>query len=152
MVGMDGIDQPMAIAWASNKPSNDAIPLPGFAVVEDSECNGHGWIMGSAVERIACAMLATNGPKTICSHAFLLNLEPEYTVGHFAYTYILDEDKKPRVRYVDDSWLASDFVEDVVELAEREGIISNESEGIPSVGLLISSQSSHGCHFPALKI
>ena len=30
------------------------------------------------------------------------------------------------------------FVEDVVELAEREGIISNESEGIPSVGLLVS--------------
>ena len=45
---------------------------------------------------------------------------------------------KPRVRYVDDSWLASDFVEDVVELAEREGIISKDSEGVPSVGLLVS--------------
>ena len=91
-----------------------------------------------AVERIACVTLVTNGPKTTCSRAFLLNPNLEYTVGHFAYTYILDEDKKPRVRYVDDSWLASDFVEDVVELAEREGIISNESEGIPSVGLLVS--------------
>ncbi|MGB1099267.1 MAG: hypothetical protein ACPG34_08370, partial [Poseidonia sp.] len=55
-----------------------------------------------------------------------------------AYTYILDEDNKPRVRYVDDSWLASDFVEDVVELAEREGLISKDSEGVPSVGLLVS--------------
>ena len=137
-VGMDGIDQPMTIAWASNNTSNDAIPLPGFAVVEDSECDGHGWIMGSG-----------SGAHCMCDEGYEwaeddilacipVESEPEYTVGHYAYTYILDEDYKPRVRYVDDSWLASDFVEDIVELAEREGIISKDSEGVPSVGLLVS--------------
>ena len=64
--------------------------------------------------------------------------EPEYTVGHFAYTDILNEEKEPRVRYVDDSWLASDFVEDVVKLAEKEGVIKDDSEGIPTVGFLVS--------------
>ena len=138
MVGMDGIDQPMAIAWASNNTSNDAIPLPGFAVVEDSECNGHGWIMGSGSRAHCMCDAGYEWAEDDMLTCIPVESEPEYTVGHFAYTYILDEDKKPRVRYVDDSWLASDFVEDVVELAEREGIISNESEGIPSVGLLIS--------------
>lgn len=137
-VGMDFIDEPMTLAWASNNTSNDAIPAPGFAVVEDDDCNGHGWIMGSG-----------SGAHCMCDEGYEwaeddilacipVQSEPEYTVGHFAYTYILDEDKKPRVRYVDDSWLASDFVEDVVELAEREKIIGNDSEGIPSVGLLVS--------------
>ena len=137
-VGMDSIDEPMTLAWASNNTSDDAIPAPGFAVVDDSECNGHGWVMGSG-----------NGAHCMCDEGYewaednmmqcvLVESEPEYTVGHFAYTYILDENKNPRVRYVDDSWLASDFVEDVVELAERELIIESESDQIPSVGLIVS--------------
>ena len=137
-VGMDSIDEPMTIAWASNNTSDDAIPAPGFAVVNDSDCNGHGWVMGSG-----------NGAHCMCDDGYewaednmmqcvLVESEPEYTVGHFAYTYILDENKNPRVRYVDDSWLASDFVEDVVELAERELIIGDDSEEVPSVGLIVS--------------
>jgi hypothetical protein len=119
-VGMDGIDQPMAIAWASNNTSNDAIPLPGFAVIEDSECNGHGWIMGSGSRAHCMCDAGYEWAEDDMLACIPVESEPEYTVGHFAYTYILDEDKKPRVRYVDDSWLASDFVADVVELAERE--------------------------------
>jgi hypothetical protein len=34
--------------------------------------------------------------------------------------------------------LASDFVEDVVKLAEKEGVIKDDSEGVPSVGFLVS--------------
>ena len=137
-VGMDGIDQPMTLAWASNNTSNDAIPLPGFAVIDDSECDGHGWIMGSGSSAHCMCDEGYEWAEDDMLACIPVESEPEYTVGHFAYTYILDEDKKPRVRYVDDSWLASDFVEDVVELAEREGIIGNDSEGIPSVGFLVS--------------
>ena len=138
-VGMDLIDEPMTLAWASNDTSNDAIPEPGFAVIEDSECDGHGWIMGSGSSAHCMCDEGYEWAETDMLTCIPVESEPEYTVGHFAYTYILDEEKKPRVRYVDDSWLASDFVEDIVKLAEREGIIGgDDSEGIPSVGLLVS--------------
>ena len=64
--------------------------------------------------------------------------DPEYTLGHFAYTYILDEERKPRVRYIDDSWMASEFVEDIVQLADEDNIVENDNERIPSIGLLLS--------------
>lgn len=137
-IGMDLINEPMTLAWASNNTSHDAIPEPGFAVVEDSECNGHGWIMGSGSSAHCMCDSGYEWAEDDILTCIPVQSEPEYTVGHFAYTYILDEDKKPRVRYVDDSWLASDFVEDIVELAEREKIIGNDSEGVPSVGLLVS--------------
>jgi hypothetical protein len=136
--GMDLIDEPMTLAWASNNTSHDAIPEPGFAIVEESECNGHGWIMGSGSSAHCMCDSGYEWAEDDILTCIPVQSEPEYTVGHFAYTYILDEDKKPRVRYVDDSWLASDFVEDIVELAEREKIIGNDSEGVPSVGLLVS--------------
>jgi len=137
-LGMDLINEPMTLAWASNNTSHDAIPEPGFAVIEDSECNGHGWIMGSGSSAHCMCDSGYEWAEDDILTCIPVQSEPEYTVGHFAYTYILDEDKKPRVRYVDDSWLASDFVEDIVELAEREKIIGNDSEGVPSVGLLVS--------------
>ena len=137
-IGMDLINEPMTLAWASNNTSHDAIPEPGFAVVEDSECNGHGWIMGSGSSAHCMCDSGYEWAEDDILTCIPVQSEPGYTVGHFAYTYILDEDKKPRVRYVDDSWLASDFVEDLVELAEREKIIGNDSEGVPSVGLLVS--------------
>ena len=137
-VGMDDISEPRTLAWASNNTSNDAIPEPGFAVVEDSECNGHGWIMGSGSSAHCMCDEGYEWAETDMLTCIPVESEPEYTVGHFAYTYILDEEKKPRVRYVDDSWLASDFVEDIVKLAERDGIIGDDSERIPSVGLLVS--------------
>ncbi len=68
----------------------------------------------------------------------IISDEPEYTVGHSTITYILDEDKKPRVSWLSDKWLPEDFVEDIVTLAEKEGLIEIESEGIPSVGLILS--------------
>ena len=137
-VGMDDIIEPRTLAWASNNTSHDAIPEPGFAVIEDSECDGHGWIMGSGSKAHCMCDAGYEWAEDDMLTCIPVESEPEYTVGHFAYTYILDEDKKPRVRYVDDSWLASDFVADVVELAEREGIIGKDSEGIPSVGFLVS--------------
>ncbi len=137
-VGMDDLNEPRTLAWASNNTSHDAIPEPGFAVVEESECNGHGWIMGSGRSAHCMCDEGYEWAEDDILTCIPVESEPEYTVGHFAYTYILDEEKKPRVRYVDDSWLASDFVEDIVKLAEREDIIGDESEGVPSVGFLVS--------------
>ncbi|MGB1897633.1 MAG: SCO family protein [Candidatus Poseidoniaceae archaeon] len=137
-LGMDLIDEPMTLAWASNNTSHDAIPDPGFAFVEETECNGHGWVMGSGSSAHCMCDAGYEWAETDMLTCIPVESEPEYTVGHFAYTYILNEEKEPRVRYVDDSWLASDFVEDVVKLAEKEGVIKDDSEGIPSVGFLVS--------------
>ena len=51
---------------------------------------------------------------------------------------ILDDEKKPRVSWLSDNWLPEDFVDDIVTLAEKEGLIEIESEGIPSIGLILS--------------
>ncbi len=137
-VGMDLMDQPMTLAWASNNTSNDAIPAPGFAFVEEAECNGHGWVMGSGRSAHCMCDAGYEWAEDDILTCIPVESDAEYTVGHFAYTYILNEEKEPRVRYIDDSWLASEFVEDVVKLAEKEGVIKEESEGIPSIGFLVS--------------
>ena len=137
-VGMDGLEQPMTLAWATNDTSHDAIPVPGFSVIENDECDGHGWVMGSGGNAHCMCDENYEWAEDDVLACVPVQSEAEYTVGHFAYTYILDEDKQPRVRYVDDSWLASDFVEDIVDLAEKENIIASESQGIPSIGLLVS--------------
>ena len=49
-----------------------------------------------------------------------------------------DDEKKPRVSWLSDKWLPEEFVEDIVTLAEKEGLIEIESEGIPSIGFILS--------------
>ena len=90
-VGMDSLDQPMTIAWASNNTSHNAIPEPGFAVIEDSECDGHGWIMGSGSSAHCMCDEGYEWAEDDILACIPVESEPEYTVGHYAYTYILDE-------------------------------------------------------------
>ncbi len=138
-VGMDLMDNPMTIAWAPNSTDNSAIPAPGFATIETTECNGNGWIMGSGQNaHCMCDAGYEWAENDMLSCISIISDEPEYTVGHSTITYILDEDKKPRVSWLSDKWLPEDFVEDIVTLAEKEGLIEIESEGIPSVGLILS--------------
>ena len=138
-VGMDGLDDPMTIAWAPNSTDNSAIPAPGFATIEVTECGGNGWIMGSGQNaHCMCDAGYEWAEDDMLRCVQIVSDEPEYTVGHSTITYILDEEKKPRVSWLSDKWLPEEFVEDIVTLAEKEGLIEIESEGIPSVGLFLS--------------
>ena len=137
-VGMDLINEPMTLAWAPNSTAHDDIPSPGFATVDNDECSGHGWVMGSGGNAHCMCDEGYEWAEGDVMMCVAVQSDPEYTLGHFAYTYILDEERKPRVRYIDDSWMASEFVEDIVQLADEDNIVENDSERIPSIGLLLS--------------
>ena len=77
---MDGIDQPMAIAGLQTTQQR-CHSTPGFAVVEDSECNGHGWIMGSGSRACMCDAGYEWAEDDMLT-CIPVESEPEYTVGH----------------------------------------------------------------------
>ena len=141
-VGMDDLIQPMYIAWAPNSTNASDIPPPGATLREEVEagvCNDHGWEMGSGEGKHCMCDEGyewAEGDRLSCVAS--ADTVIDYSVGHSTITYILDEDKKPRVSWLSDKWLPEDFVEDIVTLAEKEGLIEIESEGIPSVGLILS--------------
>ena len=138
-VGMDLLDDPMTIAWAPSSFNNTDIPAPGFATIEETECSGYGWIMGSGQNaHCMCDAGYEWAEDDMLRCVQIISEDPEYTVGHSTITYILDDEKKPRVSWLSDKWLPEDFVDDIVTLAEKEGLIEIESEGIPSVGLILS--------------
>ncbi len=138
-VGMDLLDDPMTIAWAPNSTDNSAIPAPGFATIEATECSGNGWIMGSGQNaHCMCDAGYEWAEDDMLRCVQIISEDPEYTVGHSTITYILDDEKKPRVSWLSDKWLPEEFVEDIVTLAEKEGLIEIESEGIPSIGFILS--------------
>ena len=138
-VGMDLLDDPMTIAWAPSSFNNTDIPAPGFATIEETECSGYGWIMGSGQNaHCMCDAGYEWAENDMLRCVQIISEDPEYTVVHQTITYILDDEKKPRVSWLSDKWLPEDFVDDIVTLAEKEGLIEIESEGIPSVGLILS--------------
>ena len=58
-------------------------------------------------------------------------------VGHATVTYILDGARKPRVQWNGDGWAPEAFTEDLVELAQAEGVIPRpeRSDSSPSPGV-----------------
>lgn len=63
----------------------------------------------------------------------------EVLVGHNTVTFILDGKRKPRVQWNGDGWAPETFTEDLVELAQAEGVIPRpeRSSSSPSPGVAV---------------
>jgi hypothetical protein len=67
-----------------------------------------------------------------------LSNDGEVLVGHNTVTFILDDMRKPRIQWAGDGWSPDDFTEDLVELAQDEGIIPRPERSSPSPSLAMS--------------
>ncbi|MGB0151869.1 MAG: hypothetical protein ACPF92_06040, partial [Candidatus Poseidoniaceae archaeon] len=139
MVGMDDLADAMHIAWAPSTVNLSDIPAPGDSGMQGqgdaTTCNGHGWIMGSGSSaHCMCdeGYSWREGDRQSC-----VSDDGEVLVGHTTVTYILDGKRKPRVQWNGDGWTPEAFTEDLVELAQAEGVIPRpeRSNSSPSPGV-----------------
>ena len=139
MVGMDDLTDTMHIAWAPSTVNLSDIPVPGGSGMQGqgdaTTCNGHGWVMGSGSSaHCMCdeGYSWRDGDRLSC-----VSDDGEVLVGHATVTYILDGARKPRVQWNGDGWTPEAFTEDLVELAQAEGVIPRpeRSNSSPSPGM-----------------
>lgn len=130
-VGMDSIENPDHLAWAPNYTDDATIPAPGaFAESEDLVCNGHGWEMGSGVNKHCMCDAGYEWPDDTMLSCVVADVEEEYYVGHSTTTLILDTKRKPTIAWTGDSWNVQEFIGDLEALVEDEGLVETESSGI----------------------
>ena len=141
MVGMDDLTEAMHIAWAPSTMNLSDIPIPGDSGMQGqgdaTTCNGHGWIMGSGSSaHCMCdeGYSWREGDRLSC-----VSDDGEVLVGHNTVTFILDGKRKPRVQWNGDGWAPETFTEDLVELAQAEGVIPRpeRSSSSPSPGVAV---------------
>ena len=140
-LGMDDLTDTMHIAWAPSTVNLSDIPTPGGSDMDGqggaTTCNGHGWIMGSGSSaHCMCdeGYSWREGDRLSC-----VSDDGEVSVGHTTVTYILDGERKPRVQWNGDGWTPEAFTEDLVELAQAEGVIPrpDRSNSSPSPGMAV---------------
>lgn len=68
----------------------------------------------------------------------LADVEEEYYVGHSTTTLILDTQRKPVIAWTGDSWSAEEFIEDLENLVEDEGLVDNGSNRTPGFSSMIA--------------
>ena len=130
-VGMDSIENPDHLAWAPNYTDDATIPAPGaFAESEDLVCNGHGWEMGSGLNKHCMCDSGYEWPDDTMLSCVVADVEEEYYVGHSTTTLILDTKRKPTIAWTGDSWNVQEFIGDLEALVEDEGLVETESSGI----------------------
>jgi hypothetical protein len=141
MVGMDDLTDTMHIAWAPSTVRLSDIPTPGDSGMQGqgdaTTCNGHGWVMGSGSSaHCMCdeGYSWREGDRLSC-----VSDDGEVLVGHATVTFILDGMREPRVQWTGDGWTPEAFTEDLVELAQAEGVIPRpeRSSSSPSPGMAI---------------
>jgi len=141
MVGMDDLTDTMHIAWAPSTVGLRDIPTPGDSGMQGqgdaTTCNGHGWVMGSGSSaHCMCdeGYSWREGDRLSC-----VSDDGEVLVGHATVTFILDGMREPRVQWTGDGWTPEAFTEDLVELAQAEGVIPRpeRSSSSPSPGMAV---------------
>ena len=131
-VGMDSIENPSYLAWAPNSTDDSAIPMPGvFAEDDGVVCDGHGWEMGSGAGKHCMCDEGYEWPEDTMLSCVLADVEEEYYVGHSTTTLILDTQRKPVIAWTGDSWQPEEFIEDIETLVKDEGLVGEESSGLP---------------------
>ena len=131
-VGMDSIENPSYLAWAPNSTDDSAIPMPGvFAEDDEVVCDGHGWEMGSGAGKHCMCDEGYEWPEDTMLSCVLADVEEEYYVGHSTTTLILDTQRKPVIAWTGDSWQPEEFIEDIETLVKDEGLVGEESSGLP---------------------
>ena len=121
------VEKDTHLAWIASN-ANVSLAPPG------SDCNGHGWIMGSGNnahcmcdeghERpnndwLSCTLVQSgnsDGAVTTDPHEASLG---EYEVGHSTTTFIVGKEMRKRVAYSGIHWDADDFLQDVITLVDE---------------------------------
>ena len=140
--GMDGLHDAMHIAWSSSSVNLSDIPAPGSMDRDghgggsSTECNGHGWIMGSG--SAAHCMCDEGHGWDGDDRLSCISDDGSVSVGHQTVTFILDAQRRPRVMWSGDGWKPDAFTEDLVELAQDEGVIPRPEQNSPSPGVALS--------------
>ena len=70
-------------------------------------------------------------PEDTMLSCVLADVEEEYYVGHSTTTLILDTQRKPVIAWTGDSWQPEEFIEDIETLVKDEGLVGEESSGLP---------------------
>ncbi|HIF91498.1 MAG TPA: SCO family protein [Candidatus Poseidoniales archaeon] len=97
---------------------------------EIAECNGNGWQMGEGTgKHCMCddGFQWAEGDKLSCVGTTPAD---QFEVGHSTITYILDNERKPRIAWTGDDWHVEDFISDVEELYGSENDLP-ASPGLP---------------------
>ncbi len=138
-VGMDSIISPSYLAWAPNSTLTSEIPMPGvYSESEDQVCDGHGWEMGNGAGKHCMCDEGYEWPEDTMLSCVEADVEEEYNVGHSTTTLILDTQLRPVVAWTGDGWNIEEFVGDVEQVVEDEGLVVIDSGGIPGFSMLAS--------------
>jgi cytochrome oxidase Cu insertion factor (SCO1/SenC/PrrC family) len=134
-LGLDSIIDPTYISLSPNGTNVSQIPIPGeldtSVNVQDGQvCNGHGWEMGSGSSKHCMCDSGYNWPEDTILSCIEVEGEDNYTVGHITNTLILDKDSKPKIIHSGYSWNSQDFISDVEDIVEDEGLVGEDSDGI----------------------
>ena len=107
---------------------------------EITKCGGNGWEMGQGEgKHCMCddGFEWAEGDKLSCVGATPAD---QFEVGHSTITYILDNERKPRIAWIGDDWHVEDFISDVEELYNSENDLPEEP-GLPgfSIAMAVSA-------------
>jgi len=134
-VGMDDVNATTKIAWHPSTTNLSDIPSPYSFGDDEQACGGHGWLMGENQSLHCMCDAGYSWPDS----TMLLCVEDatkNYTVGHSSATYLLDQERVPRIMWAGEHWIPEDFVKDVRELMEKENTLGvGEGPGLPSASL-----------------
>lgn len=138
-VGMDQLNDTLHMAWSpSNLPLTD-LPAPGSLAeaageTGDGACDGRGYVMGSGA---AAHCMCDEGYGWAEGDAMrCLSIEDGVAVGHSTMTFILDEQRKPRIVWTGDGWSPASFTSDLDELA-RHGNSAISTSPVPAPGMAL---------------
>ena len=138
-VGMDSLISPNYLAWAPNSTLSEEIPIPGVFVENESQvCNGYGWEMGNGPNRHCMCDEGYEWPENSMLSCVVADVEEEYNVGHSTTTLILDTQLRPVVAWTGDGWKVEEFIDDLEQVVEDEGLVETETDGIPGFGVFAS--------------
>ena len=127
--GLDELNGQDYIAWAPNSTSHDQIPAPNAHLIDQSECDEHGWIMGEGQNaHCMCDAGYTWPGDDMLSCVEIAPDEPDYTVGHSSSTYILDANFKPVVSWPGSDWAVAEVVADIHMVATGSKEIGDASD------------------------
>lgn len=104
---------------------------------ENQQCDGNGWEMGQG-----------SGKHCMCDDGYQWaendslscvgeTPEGQYDVAHSTITYILDNERKPRIAWTGDDWHVADFIADIEELYASENDLPEEP-GLPGFSAIMA--------------
>ena len=133
-IGMDDVQEPHHLLWAPSYLNSTSFPPPTDEIVS-SDCNQHGWLMGSgSSQHCMCDTgYGWNGEDRL---SCVLETTEEYMVGHSTITYILNVKREPIVAWAGDDWYPEDVAADIRELLEKEQLGGFTTQNTPSLSFI----------------